>query len=140
MKQRASMNRTLTLDEKDRGRLGDQILRDLPSEPFTVPPMGIIQGNCLQVAAFLPQNFVDLLILDPPYNLSKKFNGYKFSKRSVDEYTSWLDQVICKLKPLLKATASIYICGDWLSSASIFTVAASHFIVQNRITWEREKG
>jgi site-specific DNA-methyltransferase (adenine-specific) len=139
-KQRAPMNRTLTLDREDRARLAPRILQELPSEPFSVPPMGTIRGDCLNVAKFLPQNFVDLLILDPPYNLNKSFNGRRFSKRTVDEYAIWLDEVVCTLKPLLKETASIYICGDWLSSASIFTVASSHFVVQNRITWEREKG
>lgn len=139
-KQRAPMNRTLMLEDQDRVRLASQILQDLPSELFLVPPTGTIRGDCLEVAKLLPQSFVDLLILDPPYNLNKSFNGRKFSKRTVDEYTAWLDQVVCTLKPLLKKTASIYICGDWLSSASIFTVASSHFVVQNRITWEREKG
>jgi site-specific DNA-methyltransferase (adenine-specific) len=75
-----------------------------------------------------------------PYNLNKSFNGRKFPKRSVEEYSAWLDSIICTFKPLLKKTASIYICGDWLSSTSIFTVASSHFMVRNRITWEREKG
>jgi site-specific DNA-methyltransferase (adenine-specific) len=139
-KQRAPMNRTLMLDDKDRARLAPRILKDLPLEPFSTPPTGVIQGDCLTVAKLLPQSFVDLLILDPPYNLNKSFNGRKFSRRTVDEYTTWLDEVVCTLKPLLKKTASIYICGDWLSSASIFTVASAHFIVQNRITWEREKG
>lgn len=139
-KQRAPMNRTLTLDGEDRVRLALRILQELPSEPLSIPPMGTIRGDCLKVAKFLPQDFVDLLILDPPYNLNKSFNGRKFSKRTVDEYATWLDEVVCTLKPLLKKTASIYICGDWLSSASIFTVASSHFVVQNRITWEREKG
>jgi site-specific DNA-methyltransferase (adenine-specific) len=137
-KQRAPMNRTITLDDCDRARLAPRILE--PSEPFLTPPIGTIRGTCLNVAKLLPENFVDLLILDPPYNLTKNFNGRKFSKCTVDEYTTWLDTVICALKPLLKNTASIYICGDWISSASIFTVASSHFIVQNRITWEREKG
>ncbi len=139
-KQRAPMNRTLMLDDGDKARLAPRILKNLPSKPFSTPPTGIIQGDCLKVAKLLPDQFVDLLILDPPYNLNKSFNGRKFSKRTVDEYTAWLDKVVCILKPLLKKTASIYICGDWLSSASIFTVASSHFVVQNRITWEREKG
>ncbi|MEP0958565.1 site-specific DNA-methyltransferase [Microcoleus sp. FACHB-1515] len=137
-KQRAPMNRTLSLDDQDRARLAPRLLKDLASaSPL---PIGTIQGDCLEVAKLLPQQFVDLLVLDPPYNLNKSFNGRKFSRRTVDDYSTWLDEVICTLKPLLKQTASIYICGDWLSSASIFTVASSHFFVQNRITWEREKG
>jgi site-specific DNA-methyltransferase (adenine-specific) len=137
-KQRAPRNRTLTVQECDRERLAAQILK--LSEWVAIAPTGIIQGDCLEVATFLPSRFVDLLILDPPYNLNKSFNGRKFARQSVDEYTDWLDRVICGLKPLLKETASVYICGDWLSSASIFTVASAHFTVQNRITWEREKG
>ena len=77
-KQRAPMSRTLTLDDHDRVRLAPQILHDLPSDPFSVPPTGTIRGDCLKVAKSLPQNFVDLLVLDPPYNLNKSFNGRKF--------------------------------------------------------------
>lgn len=138
-KHRAPMNRTLKLNKGDRARLAPRILKISP-EPWITPPTGIIQGDCFDVAKLLPAQFVDLLILDPPYNLNKSFNGLKFSKRTADEYAVWLDEVVCTLKPLLKKTASIYICGDWLSSASIFTVASLHFIVRNRVTWEREKG
>jgi site-specific DNA-methyltransferase (adenine-specific) len=41
---------------------------------------------------------------------------------------------------LLKPTGSIYVCGDWRSSAAIHRVLLNHFNVQNRISWEREKG
>jgi site-specific DNA-methyltransferase (adenine-specific) len=136
-KRRAPMNRTVMLNECDRNRLFPNLIQD-PTQ--LKAPIGTIQGNCLQVAPQLPQHFVDLLILDPPYNLDKNFNGQQFSKRSVEDYSAWLNQVMVALFPLLKPTATIYICGDWLSSASIFTVASQHFIIRNRITWEREKG
>jgi site-specific DNA-methyltransferase (adenine-specific) len=136
-KRRAPMNRTLTMEEGDRSRLLPRLIQD----PTTLQDLtGTIQGNCLQIAPQLPHHCVDLLILDPPYNLSKSFNGKKFSKRSVADYSDWLDQLIVTLLPLLKPTATVYICGDWFSSASIFTVATQHLIVRNRITWEREKG
>jgi site-specific DNA-methyltransferase (adenine-specific) len=41
---------------------------------------------------------------------------------------------------VLKTDASIYICGDWRSSGAIFNVARKYFQIQNRITFEREKG
>lgn len=131
------MNRTLVLSECDRNRLLPNLIQDPTNLPHLI---GTIQGNCLQVAPQLPQRCVDLLILDPPYNLTKNFNGKTFPKRSVEDYSAWLDQVIVALLPLLKPTASVYICGDWLSSASIFTVASQHLTIRNRITWEREKG
>ncbi len=80
------------------------------------------------------------MVLDPPYNLNRVFNGNRFYRRPVEEYTQYLSEMLSNLKPLLKTTATIYICGDWLSSASIFAAASRHLIVRNRITWEREKG
>lgn len=137
-KLKANRNRSLELTDLDRDRLRPRLIsiERLSSDLRT----GTIQADSLEIATLLPTGFVDLLILDPPYNLTKNFNGFKFERRTVEAYTEWLDAAIFQFKPLLKPTASIYICGDWLSSASIFTVAATHFIVRNRITWEREKG
>ncbi|NDJ16830.1 DNA-methyltransferase [Myxacorys almedinensis] len=132
-KLRSPRNRSLRLTDADRARLRSRLSAHNAA-------IGTMQGNCLDLIQHLPSAFVDLLILDPPYNLTKDFDGLKFAKRAVEDYTAWLDHLLIALKPLLKPTASLYICGDWLSSTSIFTVAARHFIVRNRITWEREKG
>ncbi len=137
---RAPMNRTLKLTESDRARLRPRLLREPPPTRFAEPPQATIHGNCLDWVHYLPLQFADLLLLDPPYNLNKAFNGQKFTRQTVETYTQWLDEIVTRFIPLLKPSASIYICGDWFSSASIFTVASSHFIIRNRITWEREKG
>lgn len=135
---KASRNRSLALTEHDRSRLRARLISvETLNSGLTNKT---IQADSLSIATLLPDRFVDLLILDPPYNLTKDFNGFKFERRTVDAYTDWLDAAIVQFKPLLQPTASLYICGDWLSSASIFTVASKHFIVRNRITWEREKG
>jgi site-specific DNA-methyltransferase (adenine-specific) len=139
-KKRTPMNRSLTLTDEERDRLRFRVLKSSPDTRFAEFPAGTLQGNSVDLAKVLPQNKVDLLILDPPYNLDKDFDGYRFSKQSVDTYTVWLDEAIQAFKPLLKQTASVYICGDWFSSFSIFAAASRHFIVRNRITWEREKG
>jgi site-specific DNA-methyltransferase (adenine-specific) len=88
----------------------------------------------------LPSGFVDLLIADPPYNLDKDFNGMKFKKTTEDIYVEYTENWIQKVIPLLKPNATIYVCCDWQSSAVIERVLKKHFIVQNRITWQREKG
>lgn len=137
-KQRAGKNRTLELTEADRVRLRPRLLTNTSKHPRA--PVGTMLGDCCQLAPLLPARFVDLLILDPPYNLNKSFNGRSFAKQPVAAYARWLDGVVGALKRLLKSTATIYVCGDWLTSASIFTVCSSHFVVRNRITWEREKG
>lgn len=99
-----------------------------------------INQDVFSAIDFLPDNFVDLLFIDPPYNMNKTFGVAKFKESSIEEYTEWLDSLISKLERTLKETASIYVCGDWKSSTSIHLVLSKYFNVRNRITWEREKG
>jgi site-specific DNA-methyltransferase (adenine-specific) len=99
----------------------------------------VCQG-VLEAVSYLPDRFVDLLILDPPYNMTKSFNQTQFKKLSLTEYADWLDKRFMALRRTLKPNASIYICSEWRSSAAVFTIAEKYFIVRNRITWEREKG
>jgi site-specific DNA-methyltransferase (adenine-specific) len=41
---------------------------------------------------------------------------------------------------LMKPAATIYVCGDWRSSAAAQSLCEKYFTVRNRITFEREKG
>lgn len=139
-KVRANRNRTLHLTDEERPVFRQRLLKMPLQGRLPEPPVGTICGDCCTAIQSLPLAFVDLLILDPPYNLTKNFHGLSIRQASVQEYSQWLDNVIQQLIPSLRPTASIYICGDWLTSASIFEVASRYFHVQNRITWEREKG
>ena len=99
-----------------------------------------IIGDSLKVMEKLPRSFVDLLIVDPPYNLSKNYHGNKFNKTNNNEYEQYTVAWIEKALPLLKPNASIYVCCDWKSSLFIGPVLQRYFQIQNRITWQREKG
>ena len=99
-----------------------------------------ILGNTLEILSLLPEDSVDLLIVDPPYNLDKDFHGNKFKKTSGEVYEEYTENWIKLVRPLLKKNATIYVCCDWLSSSQIFIVLDKYFQVQNRITWQREKG
>lgn len=140
-----SRNRTLVLTSEERSEFKRRLLRHhaLPSgasRPLLSPYGRIIVGDSFDVLSCLPRESVDLIILDPPYNLSKTFGSVVFRKRSIDQYTLYLHTLFKLLRCLLKPTGTIYICGDWRSSISIYMAAREFFLVQNRITWEREKG
>jgi site-specific DNA-methyltransferase (adenine-specific) len=139
-KKRADRNRTLVLNDKERELFRARLLTGSQSFSLEAVSNRTIHGDYQQIVPLLPDRFVDLLILDPPYNLNKSFNGRKFSRRTICDYTDWLDAVVSSLIRLLKPTATVYVCGDWVSSPSIFEVCSRHFVVRNRITWEREKG
>lgn len=100
-----------------------------------------LNQNLFELLDWLPPRFVDLLFIDPPYNLTKAFGETTtFREQSIVEYQGWLETWLPKLLNILKPTASVYICGDWRSAAAIHLVAEQHLKVRNCITWERDKG
>ena len=99
-----------------------------------------INGNTFDVLKKIEKNIADLMIIDPPYNISKNYHGYKFKdidNLSYERYTHlWVESII----PILKENATVYVCCDWKSSLVIGKVLEKYFNIQNRITWQREKG
>ena len=51
----------------------------------------LICGDIFIIAESLPCSFVDLLILDPPYNLSKNYNGTLFKAKEEHNYRQWFE-------------------------------------------------
>jgi site-specific DNA-methyltransferase (adenine-specific) len=140
MKERAPRNRTLTCSDADLVTLAPDLLR------LTVPARSenvvgrIIHQDFYDVCRLLPPAFADLVILDPPYNLTKNYNGHVFHAREAEAYKNWFSDVVSSLVPLLRPNATVYACSDWQTSTLIFPILESHFRIRNRITWEREKG
>lgn len=99
-----------------------------------------ITGDCFEVLPFMPESFVDLLIVDPPYNLTKDFGESVFRRMTDEQYAEYTERWIAAVKPVLKPEASIYVCCDWQSSPIVGMTLKKHFNVLNRITWQREKG
>ena len=136
----APRNKTLTLSVPEKKNLKKKLIQLKANTNINSVINHTIIGNMLDVVSFLPDSFVDLLFLDPPYNLNKSFKGQKFKLQTAHKYEALLDSWLKPLLRLLKPTASVYICGDWRSAGPISNLAGKYFQIQNRITWEREKG
>lgn len=139
-KPKAPRNRTLTLTAAER----EQYREGLKRLKAPVALADLLDSTICQdlraVVGLLPQQTIDLLIVDPPYNRSKTFNETAFNQKTPAVYRDWFADWFTRLIPLLKPTASIYVCADWQSSVVIYPVLAEVLTVRNRITWEREKG
>lgn len=139
-KERAKNNRTLTLSIEEIESLKSKLATEetLKENPDVLNKT--LNGDVLKMLEFVPDNFADLIIIDPPYNLTKNFNGFKFNSRSdesFDEYLeTWFPQVCKKLKP----NGSLYMCGDWKCTSSLQRAIEKELSILNRITWQREKG
>lgn len=139
-KVRAKRNRTITLSQADKVRYGKDLIHI--SNPVRIDTLNnkIVNQDVFDILGLLPKNFVDLLILDPPYNLTKSFSSTAFRKKSIAGYSEWFEGLLVKLLPVLKKTASVYACSEWCSSTAVHLALDKLLEVRNRITWEREKG
>lgn len=137
---RAPRNRTITLTRSEESTYRSRLLRLSKPTDLALLENRTINQDVFQVFDFLPRSFVDLLFVDPPYNLTKLFNRHEFREMETNEYAMWIDSWLSRLIPGLRRTASVYICGDWRSSGAIQQVAEKYLKVRNRITWERDKG
>ncbi len=133
-------NRSIVLSTQEKLLYLSRLLRLDKPVPVEIINNTTINQDIFHLLPHLPDHCIDLLFIDPPYNITKSFNGIVFRKRGLDEYAAWFDSFIGQIVRLLKPTSSIYICADWRSSAAIHYTLARYFIVRNRITWEREKG
>lgn len=138
-KARAPRNRTITLSDEERKFYSENI-RHLRQFVDEIPVNSIIHGDIFEACKLIPTSSVDLLFLDPPYNLSKQFHDSSFNKTTEEKYTKWFQSWFELLLPSLKETATVYICCDWQTSNLVYQVIKNKLIVRNRITWEREKG
>lgn len=137
---RAGRNRTLTVSEEEIPDLKRIITfpEELSGKSSFVDLL--INADALTVLDKIPDECASLIIIDPPYNLSKTFNSSKFNAMSDNMYEeylrTWFKRVCDKLKP----DGSLYMCGDWKCSSSQQKVISEELTVINRITWQREKG
>ena len=137
---RASRNRTLTLTDQEAQTYAKKCVTLSHTENLDKLINKTINGDTFDILKLLPRDSIDLLIVDPPYNMSKEFHGNKFNSMKDVDYEKFTREWIDLCLPLLKPNASIYVCCDWKSSLVIGAVLKKKFNIKNRITWQREKG
>ena len=100
----------------------------------------IICADMLDVCEYIPAGCADLMIVDPPYNLTKDYTGESFRKMKPGEYEEYTRRWLDATRHVLKENGSVYVCCDWESSLIIGKLLGEYYTVRNRITWQREKG
>ena len=141
-KEKAPRNRTLALTQEEYDFFLKKLANFKDNNRIEVGEIinKTIHNDLFAVIDLLPKQFADLIIIDPPYNLTKDFNGFTFKSSSQNEYLDYLRSWFPKIVSLLKPTGSLYLCGDWKCTAALHQVMEENLTVLNRITWQREKG
>lgn len=138
-KERAGRNRTVTLNDGEIENLKKRLVK-LENIKETGILNKTLNGDLFSMIDYVPDEFADLIIIDPPYNLTKDFNGFKFNSRSQEKFDDYLESWFPKVCKKLKKNGSLYICGDWRCTSSLQRVIEKELTILNRITWQREKG
>lgn len=80
-----------------------------------LPINEIIKGNCIEELKKFSKESVDMVFIDPPYNLNKLYSNYQDDKTE-QEYIDWCNEWLSECVRVLKPTGSIFVINipKWL--------------------------
>lgn len=95
----------------------------------------IICGDNIEIMNNFPDNCVDMVFTDPPYNKNYPYITYKDNR--VD-YWEWLESVFKEINRLLKENSSIYVKQDLDNLYNMMTILNSIADYKNIINWKNQ--
>ena len=95
----------------------------------------IYKGDCIEIMNSFPEESVDLIFADPPFNIGLEYDNYE-DKKSYDEYYKWSEQWIVTCHRILKKSGSIFIAiGDEFAAEINIILKRKGFNFRNWIIW-----
>jgi site-specific DNA-methyltransferase (adenine-specific) len=95
----------------------------------------LTNGDCLEQLKEIPDNSIDFVFTDPPYNLGKKYSGYT-DDLEIKEYFSWCDKWIAELARVLKPGRTLTLLNIPIWSIRHFLFMETVLQFQNWIAWD----
>ena len=96
----------------------------------------IFLGNTIDVLKNkIPDNSIDLIFIDPPYNIGKIFNGNKEEWESEEVYLNWCYEWLDLCIDKLKETGSIYVMNATQNIPFIDIYLRKRTTILSRIMW-----
>lgn len=105
------------------------------SLPFEHQGSTLIKGDCLEELAKIPDNSVDFIFADPPYNLQKQYRDYS-DDLDISEYFKWCDSWLQELGRVLRPQRSLAILNIPLWAIRHFLQLETDLQFQNWIAWD----
>jgi adenine-specific DNA-methyltransferase len=105
----------------------------------------LLEGDCMNLLAEIPDNSVRLVVTSPPYNLGKSYER----KNDLDSYLAWQDTVIAESIRVLHPQGSIcWQVGNYVNNGAIVPLDIALYPsfskrglkLRNRIIWHFEHG
>jgi site-specific DNA-methyltransferase (adenine-specific) len=119
------------LETKEGFNFNDQNIDGLPIH-FETTNGKLYNLDAIEFLRYLPDNSVDLIFADPPYNIHKaQWDTFESQKAYID----WTMQWITEASRILTEKGSIYICGFSEILADIKWAASSYFRGCKWLVW-----
>lgn len=96
------------------------------------------EGDCLEIMREIPDGSINLIVIDPPYNIGKDKRWDKW--QTVDGYVAFMTDVFKECERVLKPNGSFYwFHNDFLQIVELQNAINKHtaFIHQQFITWNK---
>ncbi len=90
--------------------------------------------DCLKAMPKVPDNFVDLVITDPPFNIGKKYNSYNDNMKKED-YIKWCETWLAECIRILKPTGSLYVFNYPENNAYLMPFLDKKMVFKRWMTW-----
>lgn len=95
----------------------------------------IFHGDALEVLCQIPDESVDLIFVDPPYNIGKDFAGRKDKWKTDEDYLNWCYQWIELCIRKLKQTGAFYVMTSTQFMPYFDLFIREKMTILSRIVW-----
>lgn len=109
--------------------------RQAASQSHSADGVTLYHGDCLDVLATIPDESVDLVFADPPYNIGKKFGSFNDSWGSDTAYAEWCYEWLAMLIAKLKPTGSLYVMTSTQAMPYLDLWLRERLTILSRIVW-----
>jgi site-specific DNA-methyltransferase (adenine-specific) len=92
------------------------------------------RGSCLEILQNVPSETIDLAFADPPFNLTKAYNGYRDNR---NDYTGWCKRWLVEYERVLKPGGAIFLVNlpKWSVRLADYLTRTSSLYLQRWIVW-----
>jgi len=95
----------------------------------------IYNEDCLEGMKRMPDESVDLIITDPPFNIGKLYNSPYKDKKSKEEYIEWCKKWLIECIRILKENGSLYLFNYPENNAYLMPFLDENLLFKRWMTW-----
>lgn len=94
----------------------------------------VYNKDCLEFMKKIPDEYIDLIIADPPYFGVVKDEWDNQWKNDYNKFKDWIEKIIIEFERILKVSGSVYFYGWFLNMLPLYDVINKYFFIRQNIT------